>query len=943
MTAAIHFVPWVRSGAAAAVTGADPLAGPLAADAILRPWLRVTGSQPASQDARVRGPGHVTALVPHVVIRCEPAPGTAGFDPYRFAHVDLAVPDLPWRHTPAAAAARARLRPWLALVVVRDQDGVSVSHEPGAGLLVLSITLPAAASRELPDLADADAWAHVQSDVARAQLAQALADDPEAGVARLVCPRRLEAGAAWHACLVPAFDVGCRAALGEDGAAADEAAPAWDHDDPDALDRAGVRLPVLYHWTFTTGPEGDFESLARRLEPDDGTALLGRAPLDVTAPGPPLPRPDPPPHARQFASFVGPLRSPGVRPIGPSGDYRDWLESALETALGEGRADVDVVPARGYVPARDDPVVGPPLYGGLQSGRPDLPADGDQDQWMRPLNLEPGLRASAGLGAAVVRRDQESLMASAWARAGAARETARALDAAALAVETGRALGRRVATLEDGALLQISAPLNPWVRLPGSQASLARDLYRSAVPRELLGAATLRATRPAQPIARLWRRHPPPGVAAEPAAAATAAFVAGARVAGGGLASGWIRDATLIRQTSAATALAKDHPLSLATDASVAAELRTAAARAGLATRPDGTLRSLVALDRELSRRLAATRRADSISVSPDISGAPAAVRSQLDPTGPVRNALLSRIPGLASVVGDGPLPRHLGLRVSFSDPLAPALAELDARFLLPAAEELAADRVALVEVDGDAMAAVAAGANHELARELLWREFPAALAQTPLRRFWDTGPDGADDIEPISLWRGRRPGANVIGAASGDLAVVVIRGELIRRYPLAHVYAVPGVSSGGAVVPNDGAPLEPALQGEIDASTRYYGLPRSVMDLRGAGTPDDPGWFIAIEQPAHGPSFGLDAPADDGSDVSTGATAWDDLTWGHLVPKGGSLDDVSHAVARAPLPRRTPATIGGVTWGHNAAHMAAITWRAPFRLLIHADQLLHG
>ena len=943
MTAAIHFVPWVRAGAAAAVTGVDPLAGSLAADATLRPWLRVTGSQPASQDARVRGPGHVTALAPHVVTRCEPAPGTAGFDPYRFVHIDLAVPDLPWRHTPAAAAARARLRPWLVLVVVRDQDGVSVSHEPGAGLPVLRIAPPAAASRELPDLADADAWAHVQSDVPRAQLAQALADDPGAGIARLVCPRRLEVGAAWAACLVPAFDVGCRAALGEDGAAAGEAAPAWDHGDPDALDAVGVRLPVLYNWTFTTGPDGDFESLARRLEPDEGTALLGRVPLDVTLPGPPLPRPDPPPHARQFASFVGPLRSRGARPIGPPGDYREWFEGALETALGEGRVEVDVVPARGYVPARDDPVVGPPLYGGLQAGRPDLPADADPDQWMRPLNLEPGLRAAAGLGAEVVRRDQESLMASAWAQVGAARETVRALDAAALAAETGRALARGLATLDDGALLQITTPLNPWVRLPGSQASLARDLFQSGVPRALLGAATLRATRPAQPLARLWRRHPPPGDVDEPAVAATAAFVAGVRVAGGGPASGWIRDATLIRPASAAAALAKSRPLSLAARPNVAAGLRTAAARAGLAIRPDGTLRSLVALDRELSQRLATPRRAALISASHDISGAPAAVRSQLDPAGPLRNALLSWIPGLAPLVGDGPLPRRLGLRLSFTDPLAPALAELDPRFLLPAAEQLAADRVALVDIDADAIAAAAAGANHELARELLWREFPAVLGQTPLRRFWDTGPDGADDIKPISVWRGPRPGANVTGAAAGDLAVVVIRGELVRRYPLAHVYAVPGVASDGTVVPGDGSPLEPVLQGGIDTSTRYYGLPRSATDLRGDDTPDDPGWFIAIEQPAHGPSFGLDAPADDGSDLTAGATAWADLTWAHLVPKGGSLDDVSHAVARVALPRRTPATIGGVTWGHNAAHMAAITWRAPFRLLIHASRLLHG
>ena len=40
-------------------------------------------------------------------------------------------------------------------------------------------------------------------------------------------------------------------------------APAWRLDNP-----AGpLQLPVFYSWEFTTGPEGDFESLVRDLQP----------------------------------------------------------------------------------------------------------------------------------------------------------------------------------------------------------------------------------------------------------------------------------------------------------------------------------------------------------------------------------------------------------------------------------------------------------------------------------------------------------------------------------------------------------------------------------------------------------------------------------------------------------------------------------------------------
>ena len=70
--------------------------------------------------------------------------------------------DLPWLFTPATASADGRLRPWLALVVVRRQDGVRLSPNPAGPLPVLEIAAPARAADELPDLAQSWAWAHAQ-------------------------------------------------------------------------------------------------------------------------------------------------------------------------------------------------------------------------------------------------------------------------------------------------------------------------------------------------------------------------------------------------------------------------------------------------------------------------------------------------------------------------------------------------------------------------------------------------------------------------------------------------------------------------------------------------------------------------------------------------------------------------------------------------------------
>ena len=95
------------------------------------------------------------------MLRSEPRPDSTGVEPNYFAFVELAAPDLPWTFTPAAPDGQGRLRPWLVLVVVREQPGVSIGT--GAALPVLRIAEPAAPGAELPDLADSWGWAHVQS------------------------------------------------------------------------------------------------------------------------------------------------------------------------------------------------------------------------------------------------------------------------------------------------------------------------------------------------------------------------------------------------------------------------------------------------------------------------------------------------------------------------------------------------------------------------------------------------------------------------------------------------------------------------------------------------------------------------------------------------------------------------------------------------------------
>ena len=69
------------------------------------------------------------------------------------------------------------------------------------------------------------------------------------------------------------------------------------------------------------------------------------------------------------------------------------------------------------------PVLPPPIYGrwhGAQRTIPEIIGSGVSRDlpWLRAINLDPRYRVAAGLGAEIVRDQQEQLMASAWDQAG---------------------------------------------------------------------------------------------------------------------------------------------------------------------------------------------------------------------------------------------------------------------------------------------------------------------------------------------------------------------------------------------------------------------------------------------------------------------------------------------------------------------------------------------
>ena len=150
-----------------------------AARSISRRRSRSTACRAIRSRCGLRGPADVVGIDPHEIVRVDPKPNTTDFEPNYFPGIEFDRPDFPWLFTPAKAGANAKLRPWLCLVVVRQQEGVLLSSSADAPLPILNINGPAKPADELPDLVDSWAWVHAQ--VAASSLAEA---DPNAAEER---------------------------------------------------------------------------------------------------------------------------------------------------------------------------------------------------------------------------------------------------------------------------------------------------------------------------------------------------------------------------------------------------------------------------------------------------------------------------------------------------------------------------------------------------------------------------------------------------------------------------------------------------------------------------------------------------------------------------------------------------------------------------------------
>jgi hypothetical protein len=865
-------LPWVRQGITAARLPDETLGPELSARVILPVDLVVSG-EPVGVKARLYGPGDVVGIDPRQIVRTEPRPGTANAEDNELVAVEFARPDFPWLFTPAGADGQDRLRPWICLVVVRRQDGVRIVVERDRPLPTLEISPPARLAEELPDLAEAWAWTHSQAAGGVATIDDTLANKTQQTLSRLLCPRRLEPQRSYIACVVPAFAIGVKAGLGHTVTADDEASllPAWRTGDP-AL--TSVQLPIYYSWEFATGPDGDFKSLVELLTARELPGSVGIRPMDVSNADPDLPR-IPAGSPDTTLGLEGALMSLKTQPkdfvtgVGPT------FRQALRTRLAPPPASAT------------DPLVSPPIYGARHANQSAVPADTAAPHWLRDLNLDPRSRAVAAIGTAVVQENQEQLMAAAWEQFGAIERANQILrQAQLLRAANESVLRNHLQRLPETAQLQVTRAVH--ARLMGGTTTLQQTMAVKQVS-AAVAPAFRRIARPRGPLARrvlppsqrivrpvmqqfasgaIELTPPPPtGGMTTMDTVETRYVAAGGTHPGGAVVWSGVFQHTYIAGLPPRPWFAIAPPELPGMPAPSPFPIFTTP---GMPDSADAARfrEAVVAHQRVLMPLIL-----ESGIVPPPIvlNEMTANLIVQLQP----ETTVASRVNTLVSFPGPRDTRDDLEPIMAapeFPAPMYEALRDLSQDLLLPGLDAVPDNTVGILRPNPRFIEAYMVGLNHEFARELLWRDYPTDQRGTYFRQFWDTRgrtpPATAPDIPAIHAWSpSSRLGQNLPPGNAGQL-VLLIRGELLRRYPNAIVYAVRAQLAPGQTKPTlTTQEAYPLFRGSLDPDVMFFGFNLLPAAARGTNTPTDPGWFFVIQQPPTEPRFGLNvgAPSPDG------------------------------------------------------------------------------
>jgi hypothetical protein len=309
-----------------------------------------------------------------------------------------------------------------------------------------------------------------------------------------------------------------------------------------------------------------------------------------------------------------------------------------------------------------------------------------------------------------------------------------------------------------------------------------------------------------------------------------------------------------------------------------------------------------------------------------------------------------------------------------FDDPMYEKLRDISSELLIPNVDLIPQNTISLLETNPVFIESYMVGLNYEAGKEFLWRELPGDARGSYFRQFWDVkgivqNTDGATDeelveryrdITPIDTWYSTsRLGTHKVSSSGNKKQLVlVIRGELLKKYPdtiiyvqKAHIYrdAEGRVDASHEPVIIEVATNEqmmteikfPIFKAEILPDIKFFGFDLTIEDAMGDENPsaesNDWGWYFVLQQIPGSTEFGMDIQFDPDDDPDT-PISWDDLSWDRFTDELMFIN-TSIRPGRGFSPGKPGENIN--QWGSNSANMAYILYQKPAMIAIHAREML--
>lgn len=313
-------------------------------------------------------------------------------------------------------------------------------------------------------------------------------------------------------------------------------------------------------------------------------------------------------------------------------------------------------------------------------------------------------------------------------------------------------------------------------------------------------------------------------------------------------------------------------------------------------------------------------------------------------------------------------------------DPAYLPLSDISKEYFVPNLDLIPNNTISLMKTNQEFIESYFVGLNHEFARELLWNEYPTDMQGSCFRQFWDVAtipkPDARSakdhaedlkDIPPLHHWRrSSELGSHNKRDAQGDKSqvVLVIRGDLLKRYPHTTVYAQQATwatdprrvnrlalsdETGELSIENVEDPRirYPLYKAFVAPDIYFIGFDLTLEEVKGDPAldetaiaraklkPSDLGWFFVLQEVVGDPRFGLDVkePTE-----KPPADSWSGLSWVNVdFPPGRSVVDVLKPLLKTSNTPRED----GTKWGANASDMAYILYQQPVMVGIHGREML--